>query len=81
MSILHPLTPRLTTKHSLMIILSIWFLSLVVCSPDMALIQYEANITSGAQCFISKSTLALHQPAIKRLALVFVVDTAFQFSH
>jgi len=53
MSILHPLTPRLTTRHSKLVILVIWILSLVVCSPDMGLIQYKANITQGAQCFVS----------------------------
>ena len=54
MSILHPLTPRLTTRHTLLVIVVIWSLSLVLCSPDMALIQYESNITSGAQCFVCK---------------------------
>ena len=52
MSILHPLTPRLTTRHSLLVILGIWAVSLVITSPDMAIIQYEANISSGAQCFV-----------------------------
>ena len=52
MSILHPLTPRLTTRHSLAVILGIWAVSLVITSPDMAIIQYEANISSGAQCFV-----------------------------
>ena len=52
MSILHPLSPRLTTRHSLLVILGIWTLSLVITSPDMAIIQYEANISSGAQCFV-----------------------------
>ena len=59
MSILHPLTPRLTTRHSLLIILTIWIISIIICSPDMVLIQYEANITSGAQCFISKRQLSV----------------------
>ena len=54
MSILHPLTPRLTTRHSQLVILVIWILSLVVCSPDMALIKYETNITQGAQCYVCK---------------------------
>ena len=52
MSILHPLTPRLTTRHSLLVILGIWAVSLVITCPDMAIIQYEANISSGAQCFV-----------------------------
>ena len=54
MSILHPLTPRLTTHHTKLVILVVWIMSLVVCSPDMGLIQYEANITQGAQCFVCK---------------------------
>ena len=62
MSILHPLTPRLTTRHSLLVILGIWAVSLVITSPDMAIIQYEANISSGAQCFVCE--LSIHSTSI-----------------
>ena len=54
MSILHPLSPRMTTRQCLLAILGIWVLALVVCSPDMAIIRYEADIEAGAQCFVCK---------------------------
>ena len=54
MSILHPLSPRMTTRQCLLAILSMWVLALVVCSPDMAIIRYEADIDIGAQCFVCK---------------------------
>ena len=54
MSILHPLTPRLTTRHTLLVVLVIWVVSLVICSPDVALINFKLT-PDGPQCFIGKN--------------------------
>ena len=95
MSILHPLTPRLTTRHSLLVILGIWAVSLVITSPDMAIIQYEANISSGAQCFVCelvilhRLVLHIHSVSVKQnlpSKMIFIIvkevyiSTYFQFT-
>ena len=53
-SILHPLTPRLTTRYTKLVVVLIWILSVIICSPDVALIRYEHNTQAGAQCFVCK---------------------------
>ena len=55
MSILHPLTPRLTTRHTLLVILLIWTVSIVICSPDVALINFKLT-PDGPQCYVGEQT-------------------------
>ena len=53
MSIIHPLTPRLTTRHTLLVVLTIWLLSLLICTPDVALINFS-HTKNGPQCYVGK---------------------------
>ena len=53
MSIIHPLTPRLTTRHTLLVVLIIWIISLLICTPDVALINFSQT-KNGPQCYVGK---------------------------
>ena len=61
MSILHPLTPRLTTRHTLLVVLIIWLLSLLICTPDVALINFS-HTKNGPQCYVGKARRKLNCP-------------------
>ena len=53
MSIIHPLTPRLTTRHTLLVVLIIWIISLLICTPDVALINFSQT-KNGPQCYVGE---------------------------
>ena len=71
MSILHPLTPRLTTRHTLLVILLIWTVSIVICSPDVALINFKQT-PDGPQCYVGKKTpMLIENYSLQEHFLVF----------